>query len=124
MVRMIMTLVIALSVAILPAAGSAVSIANPASKGASEAMSKDMTRASDMSSAMNECCPDHAKTRPCDRSSEQCPMAPCAAQPVNIASAAVLSFDLPFVMGQSLPIPVDQVVALYSGSPPFRPPRV
>ena len=122
MVRMMMALVIALSVAMLPAAGSAVPIVKSASQDVSE--SKDMTMASDMSGAMDECRPDHAKAEPCDRSSERCPTASCAGQPVTIASASVVRFDLPFVTGQSLPIPVDQVVVLRSGSPPFRPPRI
>jgi hypothetical protein len=119
---MMMTLMIVLSVAMLPAAGSVAPIVKSASQDVSE--SKDMTMASDMSGAMDECRPDHAKAEPCDRSSERCPTASCAGQPVTIASASVVRFDLPFVTGRSLPIPVDQVVALRSGSPLFRPPRI
>jgi hypothetical protein len=122
--RIMMALVIALSVAMLPTAGSAVSIVNPASQDASDAMSvsKDMIMASDMSGAMDECCPDHAK--PCDQPTHQCPLACCMVQPISLAGVAAFHLNSPIVAGNPLPIPVDQVVALHSGSPPFRPPRI
>jgi hypothetical protein len=121
LVRTMMALAIALSVAMLPAAGSAMFIATP--QAAAEAMADDMAMVSDMSGAM-ECRPYHATPKPCDHPSGQCPMAFCAAQPVNLAFAAAYGFDLPMVAGTPLPIPTDQVVALHGSSLPFRPPRV
>jgi hypothetical protein len=82
----------------------------------------DMAMPADMSMAMLDCCPDHAKAKPGDRSSEQCPMASCAIQVLSIAHAAQLNF--PILAGRRLPFPQDQVVSLRSGAPPFRPPRV
>jgi hypothetical protein len=121
--RVIMALVIALSVALLPTAGSAVSIVG-SSQDAHRAVSKDMSMASDMSGAMDECCPDQAKDKPCDQSSNHCPMVCCAGQLLNLAVFDVFRFNSPTAAGNPLPIPVDQVVAVNSGSPPFRPPRV
>jgi hypothetical protein len=118
-----MALVIALSVAMLPAAGSAASIPGWSVLGASEAMKK-MTMPDEISAAMDECCPDHAKAKPCDQPSDQCPLAFCAAQSVSIATAADFQFHFPLVAGSPLPIRVDQVVSHQSGNPPFRPPRV
>ena len=123
-VRVILALVIALSVAMLPTAGSAASMVGATAQGASEAASMDMAMMSEMSAAMDDCCPDHAKTNPCDPLADRCPMAFCAGQLVSIASPTVFHFDFPSLVGNPLPIPMDQVVSLHSGSPPFRPPRV
>jgi hypothetical protein len=121
---MIMALMIALSVALLPMAGFAVSIVSSVSQDASDAMSKDMTMASDLSGAMDGCCPDHAKDKPCGQPTNHCSMAYCAGQVLNLAVFDAFRFNSPTAAGNLLPIPVDQVVALNSGSPPFRPPRV
>ena len=123
-VRTIVALVIGLSVAMLPAAGSAMSAVNFAPHTGSDAIVKDMIMAPGMSGTMDECCPDDAKAKPCDRPSDQYPMACCAAQSVSIAFVAVFRLDLPVVAGHLFPITVGQVVVLHSGSPPFRPPRV
>jgi hypothetical protein len=122
--RTMIALLIALSVAMLPAAGSAASVVKSEPRAASEAMAKDMTMASDMSDVMDECCPDHANTKPCDQPNDQCPMAFCAVQLVNLASVDVFRFDFPITAATLLPLPADQVVSLHAGSPPFRPPRV
>jgi hypothetical protein len=124
-VRTILAMVIALSVAMLPAAGSATSMISSTAQAASEVAPTKIAMPSEMSAAMDECCPDQAKKAlPCGQSSDQCPMAFCAAQPVSMASAAIFHFDFPILAGHPLPIPADQVVSLHSGSPPFRPPRV
>jgi hypothetical protein len=123
-VRTMMAMVIALSVAMLPAAGAALPIVKSAPQAAAEAMAKDMGMASDMFGAMDECCPDHAKAGPCDQPSDQCPPAFCSIQTVNLAFAAAFRFDFPMIASDPLPIPTDQVVTLHDSSPPFRPPRV
>jgi hypothetical protein len=124
-VRVILAMVIALSVAMLPAVGSAASMIGSTPQGAPEVVSARAVTPSEMSAAVDECCPDQAKkAAPCDQSNHQCPMAFCAAQPVSMAATAVFHFDFPILAANALPIPVDQVVSLHSGSPPFRPPRV
>lgn len=121
-VRTIMVVVIALSVATLPIAAAFM----PGSKaqGTSVDMPGEMAMPSEMSAAMHDCCPDHAKRESNDHSSKGCPMACCAVQLAGIANAAAFRLDFPIAAGISLPIPVDQVVASHSSSPPFRPPRV
>lgn len=117
-----MVLMIALSVAALPAAGSASIIVKSAI-----VKSADMTMASatdtGMSVAVDDCCPDQAK--PCDQSSDQCQsMASCALQSVNLADVAASGLKYPPVPESPVPMLTDQAVPLYGGSPPFRPPRV
>jgi hypothetical protein len=123
LVRAILALVIGLSVAMLPAAGFAVPVVGPAAQ-ASSAAEAEMMTSTDMAAAMHDCCPGEAQGQPCDHPSDQCPMAFCAAQPVSIASPPAFQFDCPLLAANPLPIPVDQVVSLHSGSPPFRPPRI
>ncbi len=120
-----MAVMIALSVALLPMAGSVASVVNSASQSSAagtKGMAMDEAMASDMAGAMDECCPDRAK--PCDQPSGHCTMACCCAAPLNLASTIAYRLDIPPFAGQLLPIPVDQTVALHSGRPPFRPPRV
>jgi hypothetical protein len=120
--RTIMALIIAVSVTLLPTVGSTASVANLATEGASASASAKMAMSDEISAAMDEFCPDHAKAKPCDKASDQCSFAFCAAQSVSIAIAA--DFQFPLVAGNPLPIPMDQVVGHQGGSPPFRPPRV
>jgi hypothetical protein len=123
-----MALVIALSVAMLPTAGSAAFMLGSTASGVTDTESAqmvdmtDMAMPADMSMATHDCCPDHAKAKPGDRSCDQCPMASCTVQLLSIAHAAQLNF--PILAGRRLPFPQDQVVSLHSGAPPFRPPRV
>jgi len=127
-VRAMMALLIALSVALLPTVGSAASMVHAAAQGTSEgtsmAMSADMAMPSDMSNAMDDCCPDNAKAKPGDHTRHQCPMACCVGPLTNLADAAAFRLNSPLAAGHRLPLPEDQVVSLRSGSPPFRPPRV
>jgi hypothetical protein len=123
-IRAILAMVIVLSVAVLPMAGFATSVIGSAVQDPSEAESARMMMSSEMPAAMHDCCPDEANGQPCDHSSDQCPMAFCSVLPVSIASPPAFQFDFPVLSANLLPIPVDQVVSLHSGSPPFRPPRV
>jgi len=118
--RTILALVTALSVAMLPMAGAA----NSGSM-AHEVASQEMAVvSSDVPEAMDDCCADQIKANPCDQPSDQCSLAFCESQSGTIADVTSFPFDFPIVTGNPLPIPVEQVVALHSGSPPFRPPRV
>jgi hypothetical protein len=127
-VRRILALVIVLSVAVLPMAGSAAPAISSAAQDPVgdlvKAEAADTMTSSDMPAAMHDCCPDEANGQPCNHSADHCPMAFCAVQPVSIASPPVFQFDYPVLLANPLPIPVNQVVSLHSGSPPFRPPRV
>lgn len=116
--RTIMAFLIALSVALLPTAGSAAIDAKSSEHGAPAKMHMH----SDMS-VMDDCCPDQPK--PCGQNSDHCrSMASCAVQSVSIAGVAVSHIRFPMIAGNPLPILTDQAVTLYDGSPPFRPPRV
>jgi hypothetical protein len=138
LIRTIMAVTIALSVALLPTAGSAGFVMDSKAPDAkSESMTEDMAKddltqvdmaqemamASDSASAM-DCCPDHAKSAPNGHSDHRCPMVCCTTSFVSIAASGALDFDLPILAGLALPIPMDQVASPHSGSPPFRPPRV
>jgi hypothetical protein len=130
-VRVTLALVIVLSVAMLPMAVSAAPMISPTSQAEPEVVSAnvaapaEMAAAMQMSAIMDDCCPDRSnKNTSSDQPSDHCPPACCAVSAVSIADAAVFQFDFPILAANPLPIPVDQVVALHSGSPPFRPPRV
>ncbi len=115
----ILAFVIAWSVAMLPAAGSAI----VGVKSTDTAMSADLAMSAEMHAAMDDCCPDRAK--PCDQGSDGCQaMACCAVQAVGIASVAASQFEYPLVAGNPFPMLMDQAGPSHSGSPPFRPPRV
>lgn len=120
LLRTMLALMIALSVALLPQAGSVAFIVKSAPHAASESMAME----TDASDVMDECCPDHGKSKPCDQPTDRCPMVFCAVQPVNLAATDPFRFDFPMTAATPLPLPADQVVALHAGSPPFRPPRV
>lgn len=125
--RTILALLITLSVAMLPVAGSAAFIAR--SGAAPDEIAAQSHPMSEMAEAM-DCCPDQASLhdmQPCDQAKVKghCDsMACCAAQSVSLANAIVFRLNLPTLLGSALPVPVDQVVSLHSGSPLFRPPRV
>lgn len=115
--RTMMALTIALSVAAPPTAGSASSIVNSA------AMIMSAATDTEMSAAMDGCCPD--QTKPCDQSSDQCQsMASCALHSINLADVAASRLKYPPVPESMVSVLTDQAVPLHGGTPPFRPPRV
>lgn len=117
--RMIMACLITLSVALLPTAGSTMIVA----KSAEHTVPAKMHMHSDMSTAMDDCCPDLAT--PCDQNSDHCQsMASCALQSVSMANVASVHIEYPAVAGNLLPTLMDNARPLRAGSPPFRPPRV
>lgn len=119
LVRTILALAIAGSLAMLPLGASA---------GVGHAMPSDdmqammhMTGHADMS--MDDCCPDDMKT-PVSHKDGKCGMGFCciggalALDDVRPAASAI------FAMAASkIAIPADQVLSFRRGSPPFRPPR-
>jgi hypothetical protein len=124
-VRTILALIIALSVAIVPVAGSAAPL--PRTQATTDKITAHSHAMSEMAEAM-DCCTDQATSpgvRPCDQAKGHCdPMAFCAAQSVSLADPAIYRFGLPRLAGNALLVPADQVVSLHAGNPPFRPPRV
>jgi hypothetical protein len=109
--RTILVLLIALSVALLPAAAGA----GLSSKSAD---TTEMSAMEDM-----DCCPH--KVNPCDQMDGCTSMATCALHCFNFAASGV---PLPVVdllmLADNMPVLQDGNVPSQSGSPPFRPPRV
>jgi hypothetical protein len=110
--RTILALLIALSVAMLPAAGGAganVRSPHPA----------DMSAMEDMP----DCCPQ--KANPCEQAMDDCAaMATCALKCFSFAGAASSIIVFPSTFA-SMTIPfAANPFASQPGSPPFRPPRI
>ena len=117
--RTILALLIALSVALLPAASIA----------AFKFKSQEMTEMS-ASEPMDDCCP-HAAS-PCDKAMGDCAsMAACTLNCLCYAGGCLcyaggLSSQLlyPVTLADTLPLFESGVLHSQRGSPPFRPPRV
>jgi hypothetical protein len=108
--RTILVFFVALSVALLPAAGGA----GLASKSADTI---EMSAMEDM-----DCCPH--KANPCDRMDGCASMAACVVHCFSFAASGV---RLPFVgltLAGNMPVLQDDSINSQLGSPPFRPPRV
>jgi hypothetical protein len=120
--RTILALLLALSVAILPAAaGAGVSPKSPetADMSSTDMSGTDMS-ATDMSAM--DCCPH--KTNPCDQADDCATMAACALKCFSFAGTpwSVIVFPSSFA---KLAAPfADKSFPSQTGSPPFRPPRV
>jgi len=109
--RTILALLIALSVALLPAAsGAGLSVKSPAPA--------DMSAMEDMP----DCCPQ--KTDPCQKGIDDCAaMATCALKCFSFAgTSSIVVFPSTFA---SMTIPsATNPFSSQTGSPPFRPPRI
>jgi hypothetical protein len=124
-VRTILALMIALSVAMLPTAGSTARVMGSNTQGAADvaaASMAGMAMQAEMSVAADDRCPSPAKAKSGDCSRDECLIASCAAQVLSIAYEARLNSLI--LAGSPLPFPRDQAVSLRSGALPFRPPRV
>jgi len=111
--RTILAVVIAFSLALLPAASGSVAGAETAGM----AMAADT--ANDMSNVMDDCCPERGQ--PCAPASDQ--WAACCAHYSPIFAGAASSFDYPTGQGRILRPVAASALASQSGHPPFRPPR-
>lgn len=120
LIRTIVAFLIAVSVAVLPVAGSAALLSKSVESGAAAAMAVS----DDGTSAMDDCCPDPGA--PCGQNNIDCPkMAVCAAQAVSIAPVTISQLIDPASRATPLPKVANQVVPPPNdGSPPFRPPRI
>lgn len=134
--RTIVALLVALSVAVLPLVGSAAAGLSPAeARVAQGTATTAMASGSAMSMnamSMNHDCADMVKTglnklrhsKQCDQRGH-CPMmAFCAAMSVGIAGPAFFNVDYPILSSNRLPFAADNALAAQGGSPPFKPPRV
>ena len=117
--RTIMAFVMALSLAMLPAAG----LVPVGAKSSEAAATFEAPVSAEMAAVTDDCCPDHAK--PCEQGSDRCAsMASCAHQSFSISNVAVSQFVYPLVPGGRLFALVEPAIPLQTGSAPFRPPRV
>jgi hypothetical protein len=112
--RTILALLIALSVATLPAAGSAALVAKSADMSESDvSMSESMS--------MQDC--DHA-VMPCHKGMDGCQsMAACALKCFNFSQSGVSILRFPLVLTDRLFASAEAPVPSQPSSPPFRPPR-
>ena len=109
--RTILALLVALSVALLPAAaGAGVSVKSPAQA--------DMSAMEDM----HDCCP---KANPCDKALDDCgTMATCALKCFSFAATLSSIIAFPAVFAKIPGLIDDQLFSSQRSNPPFRPPRV
>jgi len=113
--RTILALLIALSVATLPAAGSAAL----AAQSADMSMSQPMSMSESMS--MPDC--DHA-VMPCHKGMDGCQsMAACALKCFNFTQSDASILRFPFVLAHRLFAAAEAPARSQPSSPPFRPPR-
>ena len=109
--RTVLALVIAFSVAILPAAGGAAIVMESAGMSVSE--------------AMPDCCEHHGI--PCDKLPKAkdgcCSMAACALMCFNFSASSFSDLIFPPVVTEALPMLATNCLTSQMGSPPFRPPR-
>jgi hypothetical protein len=114
--RTILALLIALSVAMLPAAGGAALVAKSADMSMSES---DMSMSESMS--MQDC--DHA-VMPCHKGMDACQsMAACALKCFNFSQSGVSILRFPLVLTDRLFASAEAPAPSQPSSPPFRPPR-
>jgi hypothetical protein len=127
--RRILALLIAFSVAVLPAVGSAVALTQSASDMAApkpphvhvdavEAASNPMA----MAEPMDDCC-DHG-TMPCDHGKSCASALICAMHCFSFTTVEASEIVLPLTVAAKVLPPADFAVPSRTGAPPFRPPRV
>jgi hypothetical protein len=110
-VRTILAILMALSVAMLPAAGAA----------GFKLKSQDATEIS-ASEPMHDCCPP--RTNPCGKVMDDCgSMATCAVKCFNYSSDVSSLLVYPFTLADMTPLFESIGFHSQTGSPPFRPPR-
>ena len=122
--RTTLTLLVALSVAMLPAAaGAGLRSSASADISATDMSSSDTAdmAAMDMSAMEGDCCPH--KTNPCDKADDCRTMATCALKCFSFADTVWSTITFPSSFAK-LAVPVGGgALPSQTGSPPFRPPR-
>jgi hypothetical protein len=108
--RTILALLIALSVAMLPAAAGARASVKPTDMSATSTM-EDM-----------DCCPP--MTNPCDKAMDGCAsMATCALKCFRTATTSFSNIEFPSISAKMPASIASYPFSSLTGSPPFRPPR-
>jgi hypothetical protein len=102
--RILLALLVALSVAMLPAAGGAAMVQKPAETSVSE--------------PMHDCCPGHT-----DQAMDCASMAGCALKCFSFSGYVVSELGAPLMLARVLPVRASQAVHSRAVAPPFRPPR-
>ena len=108
--RIILALLIALSVAVLPAAGGIAAVAK----------STEMAEAAAMDDM--DCCPHTAN--PCDKATNAACMAMCALNCFTVYGSAASAVVFPVHQARLSPALGTNPFNSRTGTPPFRPPRV
>src|SRR4051794_2211872 len=102
--RTFLAFLIALSVAILPAAGGAAMVQKSAEIS--------------VSGPMHDCCPGQT-----DQAMDCASMAGCALKCFGFSGPMVSELGVPAMLARALPLPASQAVHSRAAAPPFRPPR-
>jgi hypothetical protein len=120
--RTILALLIAASVAVLPAAGAAAFKLK--SQDATEmSAGKSMQDEPMHDESMHECCPPEAN--PCDKAMDTCAsMATCALKCFGYSTGPSSPLSFPLTFASVMPVFESGDFHSQTGSPPFRPPRV
>ena len=103
--RTFLALLVALSVAILPAAGGAAVV--------------QKTVDASISEPMHDCCPGHD-----DKAMDCASMAACALKCFSFSGGSVTELLFPLKLASQKPPRVRDAGPSQAGTPPFRPPRV
>jgi hypothetical protein len=119
LVRTILALAIAISLAMLPlGASAAVGHAMP-----SNDMQNAMHMADQGDMSMDDCCPDNMKGTASHKDGK-CGMGFCCiGGALALGDVHPVALALFAVVASEIAIPADQVLSYCGGSPPFRPPR-
>jgi len=117
--RTIIALLVALSVAMLPAAsGAAAGSKSPAA----EDMSASDMSPTDMSAMEGDCCPN--KANPCAQMDDCGSMATCALKCFSFSSGSSSIIVFPSTFAKMATPFASNPFSSQTGTPPFRPPRV
>jgi hypothetical protein len=120
LVRTILALAIAASLALMPVGASAAGFAMSSGDAHS---GMQMGASTDMS--MDDCCPDDMKRMPSHTDGDECGMGfCCVGGTVALGDVGTVGFRFLRAAATEVAIPTDQIVIVRGGSPPFRPPRV
>ena len=119
--RTILALAIAASLAQLPMGAPAVAGIPMSSGDAHSSMA--MGASPDMS--MDDCCPDDMKSMLGVLGGNKCGMGICCVSgTVALGDVGPVSFCFFRAAATEVAIPADQIIPVWDGSPPYRPPRV
>ncbi|WP_407160741.1 hypothetical protein [Bradyrhizobium sp. STM 3557] len=134
-VRAILAIAIALSLAMLPVGASAAGVA-VSTDGMQMHMAGDQMHHHQMQHhqmhmggqaemSMDDCCPDDMKGTASQTSADKCGMGFCCiGGALALGDVRPVAFAFIAVAASKIAIPADQVASFQSGSPPFRPPRI